>query len=576
MKTALVSPPGCQRTTGFRRPGIAHALATLIAVGSAISWCHSQTVTQTLTLQPGWNAVFLEVEPTDNLPSEVFAGLPIESVWTRAETVASAEFIQDPSEATFNRTTWLGWFAPGRADAFLSNLRTLQANRAYLIKVGDSSSISLDLEGTLSFRQTVWVPDAYTLRGFPTDKNAPPTFDQYFQHSSAHMDSAAGSSSLEAYRLVNGQWTRVVPSETIRRGEAYWIYTHGASDYSGPLHLKLDLGDGLRFAETLIELPLNFINLTSSDLTLTVDELTGDGPQALSYHRFDVTAGNQWLPLITPWTRTYTGGESGRLRLAIRRQDFAADTYASVLRVNDGTGSQWLIPVTAERQSATQTGALAPMGAGRQDASDAVKRRAGLWLGSTTISAVSEVHSAAPDVPTPNSNGDQEVLEPGRYVLITDDRLIRAFAGAALRDGTSVGRRLSAIGYDFGSDPDQHAMALEGNFELGQTLTATLTTPMDHPANPFRHGYHPDHDNLNARFDGPADEAYEITRTLELEFTTAPPEGTTSAPDYGYDQMGGHYREIIVGLHKNPLRIQGTFSLKRISLVPDLNPSPNL
>jgi len=612
MKNPLVPSLYCQRTGGCRRPCLSRVLAMLIVVGFTSSWGLSQTVTQTLSLQPGWNAVFLEVEPTDNSPAVVFAGLPIESAWTRAETVASAEFIQDPAEATFNRAAWLGWLAPGRADSFLSNLHALQAHRAYLIKVNGSSPVSLSLEGATPFRQPVWVPDAYTLQGFPADEATPPTFAQFFQHSAAHIDSAVGPSSLEAYRLVNSQWTRVTPSEPIRRGEAYWVYTRGASEYAGPLSLALDLGDGLRFADSLVELPLHFNNLAPSAMTVTVEELTGGGPGALSYHEFSPTEGNQWLPLAAPWTRTYAAEERDRLRLAIRRQDFTADTYASVLRVNDSAGSEWFIPVTAERQSASQTAALRPMDAGRQDTSDAVKRRAGLWLGSATINAVSEVHSAAPDIPTPtrstfslrliihldatgqarllkqvtqmwqngttmaNAEGDQEVVEPGRYVLITDDRLIGSFAGATLRDGTPVGRRLSAVGYDFGGDPDQHFRALEGEFELGQTLTATLTTTVDHPTNPFRHSYHPDHDNLNARFDGPADEAYQTVRTLELTFTGDPPEGTPPTPDYGYNQMGGIYRETIVGLHKSSLRVQGTFSLRRISLVPDLNPSPNL
>src|SRR5216117_93234 len=62
--------------------------------------------------------------------------------------------------------------------------------------------------------------------------------------------------------------------------------------------------------------------------------------------------------------------------------------------------------------------------------------------------------------------------------------------------------------------------------------------PFDHPTNPYRHKFHPDHDNLNARFDGPATEAYSTTRQIELEFTTAPPAGP-AAPDYGYSVMGG-------------------------------------
>jgi hypothetical protein len=72
-------------------------LASLI--GSSAS---AQTHTQSFTLQPGWNAVYVEVEPADNSTDALFAGLPVASVWTPAERASSADFIQDPSEAVFN------------------------------------------------------------------------------------------------------------------------------------------------------------------------------------------------------------------------------------------------------------------------------------------------------------------------------------------------------------------------------------------------------------------------------------------------------------------------------------------
>ena len=41
-----------------------------------------QNYTQTFTLQPGWNSLWLEVQPENNDASVVFAGLPLESAWT--------------------------------------------------------------------------------------------------------------------------------------------------------------------------------------------------------------------------------------------------------------------------------------------------------------------------------------------------------------------------------------------------------------------------------------------------------------------------------------------------------------
>jgi hypothetical protein len=162
---------------------------------------------------------------------------------------------------------------------------------------------------------------------------------------------------------------------------------------------------------------------------------------------------------------------------------------------------------------------------------------------------------------------------PGRYVLLTDDRLIPAFGGAGVRDGVSVGRRISTIGFDFPTRPTNNFLNLTGFFATGQRLNGVLAQGHDDATNPFRHKYHPDHDNLNVRFDGPAVEAYATTRQIELEFTATPPDGT-SAPDYGHDVMGGIYREVISGLHKTNLYVRGTFRLARQSQITDLNPTP--
>ena len=45
-------------------------------------------------------------------------------------------------------------------------------------------------------------------------------------------------------------------------------------------------------------------------------------------------------------------------------------------------------------------------------------------------------------------------------------------------------------------------------------------------------------------------------------------------PDYGHNELGGNYSEIITGLHKNPIRVSGNFRLTRVSQIAELNPSP--
>lgn len=606
MKT-IRKPRRWNRCFGRRRPADRSrvlprieplCLLALLAGFLLLPPAQGQTVTQNLRLQPGWNAVFLEVVPADASPGAVLKDLPVESVWTRAEDVVSAEFIQDPSEAAFTQSGWLSWFPPTRPESFLSQLKVLQANRPYLVKLGGTTTVDLQVSGTPSYRRSAWVPDTYTLLGVSAETETPPTFREFFAASSAHYDPATGATSFVAYRLSGGQWSRVGFDEPIQRGAAYWIYTRGASEYTGPLDVKLEAGDGLRFADTLNELKVEYKNPGKSPVTVTIEEIAGSTASALSYYQFDPAVGSVWTPINGALTLNCPAGESSSLRLAIRRKDMTQSDYASVLRAKVGTSGSILIPVTAT-------------GLGSLQYPEAIRRRAGLWLGSATIDAVSEVHSANPTHPTPtrstfqlrllvhldasgkarllkevtqmwkdgtytnNASGEKLVHQPGRYVLLTDDSLIGQFSGATLRDGAPVGRRLSSMGYDFPSRNTNNFLLLSGQFDFGKKLTGTLTMPHDAPTNPYKHRFHPDHDNLNVRFDEPAVEDFETSRQIELEFTTAPPQGAPPSPDYGYSTIGGVYRETIGGLHKTNLFVRGGFVLNRISLVSDLNPSPN-
>jgi hypothetical protein len=324
--------------------------------------------------------------------------------------------------------------------------------------------------------------------------------------------------------------------------------------------------------------------------------------------QFNPAVGYLWSALPSPHVFSVAAGQREELRLAIRRSAITAATYNTTLEITDGAGTRHRIPVSAEKLVIAGA-ASAQSGSPQTAAINQAIAHAGLWLGSVTVNAVSEAHSANPTNTTPtkspfdlrllvhvDGNGQARLLKqvtqmwkngtytndpsglrtqatPGRYVLLTDDRLIPNFQGAGVRDGVSVGRRISTIGFDFPTRPTNNYVNLTGFFATGQRLNGVLAQGHDDATNPFKHKYHPDHDNLNVRFDGPATEAFATTRRIELEFTATPQDGT-SAPDFGHDVMGGIYREVISGLHKTNLYVRGTFRLNRQSLIPELNPSP--
>lgn len=561
-----------------------------------------QEMTQEIVLRPGWNAVFLEVEPADRRVSAVFAGVPVASVWTRVERVSSAGFVRNQNEAAWNEPGWLVYLPSTHPDAYLTTLRSVAVNRAYLVQVEGTATVTWRVTGRPSLKHPAWVPDALNLRGFPVDPERPATFGNFFRGTGAHA-SATGVLE-EMYRLeADGRWRRVQASEVMRSGEALWVYSRGASTFVAPLTVGVEAGDGLDFDLLVDALTLRFGHRETSGRTVSVAAPGQAVGAPLAYWDEDFAEGRvAWTPLPAVWTRALVGGGPEVLRLAVRRQQLTAEAYGEVLRVTDGVGTRHLVPVGA-RRSGTEGRSLLGQTGGQG------LLPAGVWMGALRVTAVAEVHGEDPDEPRPVKSafpmrvilhvdgegrtrllkeviqmwedgeyrevgGVQELVEPGRVVWVTDPRLVSRYQGVTLRDGVSVGRRLSSVGFDFDGGAEQ-VLLLTGRAAVGEKLTGAITLGSAFPTNPFLHRYHPDHDNLDERFGVFREEAYAVTRSLEFEVMAEDPTGF-SAADYGYGVVGGVYRETLTGIHHRPVRLRGDFRLRRISDDPVLNPSPRV
>src|SRR4030095_11353905 len=88
---------------------------------------------QSIQWRPGWNAVFLEVEPLAQKPGELFAGTPVEVVAAFFPQTHPATYIKNPGDAPWREEGWSVWYAPNREDGFLANLHAIHGNQAYLI-----------------------------------------------------------------------------------------------------------------------------------------------------------------------------------------------------------------------------------------------------------------------------------------------------------------------------------------------------------------------------------------------------------------------------------------------------------
>jgi hypothetical protein len=615
-----------------RTPTWVRGLASQGLMWLALGWgscgARAQWVTQTLTLNPGWNAVYLEVQPANNDCDAVFAGLPVESVWAWNRRFSSVQFVQDPAQLVPGQPDWLTYLPADHAARATRNLFALQGARAYLVKLKSGAGTTpWNVVGQPAVRTIDWLNDSFNFVGFPVAPAGGPTFQSFFSASPAH----AGQ---PVYRLSSsGQWQLVSSPGTtsLREGESFWAFCKGASTFAGPVQLALEQRDGLVYGRLLTEQTLRIRNNSPSARSLTVQEGNSQsppdaslpvlaGPVPLSYYTVDTT--NRvfgWRPLPGQLQKlNLQPGEEWVLRLEVDRTRMAVFTppptnhgvlYQSLLILSDDTGVRYQIPVSSEGLTGySATGASALARRQPKAGSTPPDPRAGLWVGSATIDKVSQPASITSPTnplpvgtplqfrllvhvddggdarllqkvlqmfkpgtlkPDPNGSSNNVVDQPGRYVLVTDDALIPSFTGATLRDGQPVARRLSSPAFGFAQPV---LFSGQGAFGSGD-FTCQVDLDYDDPLNPFKHRYHPDHDDLDDRFQSKLPEGVEsfsVGRRIELQFTPQDPDNLTLA-GWGDNRLGGLYREAVSGLHHQPIYVSGTFRLSRASTIGILN-----
>jgi len=578
-------------------------------IGLAADRAAAQWVQQQVVLKPGWNAVFLEVAPTPSDCDDVLVGLPIESVWDWNRPADTAQFVQDPSTLIPGAPGWLTWFPPGHAMAGQGSLFALRDGRSYLIKSTNAQPVRWTVTGKPSLRRLTWRAGTVNLVGFHVGALAP-TFQNLFA-------GQTGLTGQPVYALdASGVW-RAVPDLTTARpraGEAYGVRCLLPSQATGTIQVEGVARDGLTFTPSAPEQSLRLRNASAGIRNVSIrvlssamppnGEMPSAGPVPLEYWRASYATTNfGWTPLSAPLTfAALSAGQEWNIRLAVQGAALssvpAGSMWQSVLEVTDDLGTRWLVPISAGKPAVTTSSA------GFQAASTAaVPALAGLWVGDVVVNAVSQpAHAGDPSVPRPaggsftfriimhvDTTGTARLLQqiflirkppvlvpdendplvnrvgqPARTVAVADESVIPGLLGSA----QLVGRRISSPAFAF----EQPVTLSGGAFGAGE-LQGSFTLDYDHPLNPFKHVFHPDHNNLDERFEQKLPEGREsftVARTVSFAFTAEDPMGL-NPPGWGATEVGGIYREAIAGLHRSVLQASGNFRLVRVLASPTLN-----
>jgi len=311
----------------------------------------AQTRTQVVALEKGWNAVWLEVQPADASPTDVFAGAQVDIVAGFSKPVSEAQFTKNATVNVQSLAGWNVWYAPHRADAPLSRLHQLTADMGYLVHALEPATVTV--RGTVSGAPVRWTPNRFNLVGFTVAQQGAPTFRQFFAASKAHNHN-------KVYRLVNGTWRQILntDAEAMRPGEAFWIYCDGGSEYQGLLEVKANASVGLALSGSTPG-ELTFRNAASHPLEITLELVGGDGndlpPMAAIIRAVMQDAGGVAdVPIDFPdgvWTQafpTFEAGEGIAVPLALRVKDAQpGHSYTGLLKVSTDLGTVTWVPLRA-------------------------------------------------------------------------------------------------------------------------------------------------------------------------------------------------------------------------------------
>ena len=424
------------------------ALVVVLKQLSELAVSGDTNAIQTFNLRPGWNAIYLTVQPANAAIDTVFAGIPWSSVWRFKNKKDQVQFIQDMSETQWDSAKWLvRWplrqtngpaTAPINPVAFDNTLFNLSRHNAYLVHIPGTNSFTLRVQGGQGHLPVRWVTDNYNLTGLPLNPVPAVTAPRVSDFISAYPElwDVTQSAPRGMYRLTaDGIWVPMVAGDEVKHGEAYWVYAKGAPTTSGSFGLELDYGESLDFPDDNDSRTIKLINPKSTSTKVRM-QLQAAGTVSLAESikpSNDPNFGNQTGPMTTPPTTTapsdqstlgsqgvnnvspievmtptvggmvpinlalsgvveLAAGEERTLVLKANRSTVGATGWRNLLLLDDGV-TTYQVPASIKRSAVLLTGKSVSKRRGVSATKEKSALNApGLWLGRVTVNGVSPVN----------------------------------------------------------------------------------------------------------------------------------------------------------------------------------------
>ena len=517
-------------------------------------------IDQSVTLKPGWNAVYVSVAPKASA-DEAFADWPVMSVsaYDARAFLSTASTAGGFTGEGVVRAPFLIWTREAPA---ASTLKALAADSVLVCFSTNASAYTAHLRGVPAAPRIAW-HETKEGQDVTTTRNAvgvrvservkandwfagcPVLAKGEYYRIQGPDESTPGYSSLAGFTGNGTAW--------LNDGDVVFVSGSGVGDWSGPLYIMPRAG--VDFSEEGVIDEISIRNDGADEKTVTLvytDSVDGmERPELLCRESYAEDAVSDWTPLAGELSRTIPTGETWRVALALDRTKLV------------GTGAKLGGILRIAETGGTKTMAWLPVSA--VDAKSAAPWPQGLWVATLKLTKVSYYRKDGDKVDGVGAGGTMPVKV---FLAVGQDGSAKLVQRATV-NGTRVSS--ACLPVDMGA-----VSPVSGEFgKTGFPLRFEYTIGAASPSNPFRHALHPMFDGKQMDFKTPAPDGDDIENYIgsvkpewfsiggAVEFKFDDNAATAWTP---VEQLSGDAKWIYSGVRRDgPVTAEGRFTLKRVA-----------
>jgi len=559
---------------------------SLALAGGLAGQAASVAQRQNVSLQQGWNAVYLTVTPEASV-DEVFADWPVEKVGVY-DPSSYLETKQYSGTDTTEGTSAAGFRMWYRDEPALSQVQRVIANAVYVCYA--TNAWSGVLYGRPAAPRITWHPSAtnepMNFVGFSLAAGTTTTLGDYFDGLDAGCVNYMKSYAVQGMNPAKAPVSALTASTTFAHGQVVVMTCTKATDWSGVLNVSPM--SGLDFSTNVNYRVLDVRNDGAKARTVRISLGAGDDaggglppvPTGLLV-RDGAFSTNEWLRFESgdAFEKRLAAGETLKLEVAVDRTRFetpAGFYYGGLVTILDrdgGSNMRVTVPVEVTSDHGAAIGSAWPKG---------------MWLASGELDTVTYLHGQEAAVDA-KAGGRMKVRLP-LYVAAdgTMSLLQRFIHGVDTNGNTHVFsarvdesfpvaianvKRVSSSVLPI--DEPVIGILPTINSTFGTQATFGFTVGENSRVNPFRHAFHPSHDGYTWDFTTPTpsgDDFQNYVATVKPEmfsvtnritFVWDPSTGSRWTP---VETLTGSLVWEFDGIrHEGTIQAKGTFTMKRIS-----------